>query len=139
MATITTLIDDLDGSRDSVETRHFALGSTSYSIDLSAQNFAALCQLLEPYVRAATVTSGRSDRAEGRSVERRVPTRAQHRKVTPVYGDGKAIKAFAAAVGAPVPYARPTNELVRQWVAAHPDETRAWEAQTGLVALKHYA
>ncbi|QJD50744.1 Lsr2-like DNA bridging protein [Microbacterium phage PuffyCat] len=50
--TIELLSDDLDGSEGDVETVTFALGSTSWEIDLSADNRAQLDQLLQPYMDA---------------------------------------------------------------------------------------
>jgi len=143
MARITRLIDDLDGTEDSVHTRSFALGNTRYSIDLSDKNYDALTRLLEPYVNAGSVVSGGAAGAEAvggvRPSGRQAVRRPAQGSVSPVYGDGKAIKVFAESIGAKVPYARPPYELVRQWIAAHPAETRAWEERTGLVALEHYA
>lgn len=142
MATVTTFVDDLDGSTETVQTRSFALGKTQYAIDLSDENYRILSKLLEPYIRVAAVVGTSKPSAHpgetGRSA-RQTAGRSGSGKVAPVYGSGKAIRDFAESIGAKVPYARPTNELVRQWVAAHPDETRAWEAQTGRVALDHYA
>ena len=133
MARITKFVDDMDGSEATVQTRYFSVGNTRYRIDLSDKNYAALLQALQPYISTATVAgagpAGRRGEA-GRT--------GNAGKVEPVYGGGPAIKAFAASVGAPVPLSRPTNELVRRWIAAHPDETAAWEQRTGLVALDRY-
>ena len=49
---IEKLIDDLDGS-EAVETGSFGLDGTSYQIDLSKQNAAALRKALEQHVKAA--------------------------------------------------------------------------------------
>ena len=127
MARITKFVDDLDGSDTSVQTRHFSLGNVRYQIDLSDTNYSAMLQAVQPYVAAATVVSGAS------SLQRGKPG-----KVGPVYGDGPAIKAFATSIGAPVPVSRPTNELVRRWIAAHPEEAATWEQRTGRNAIEHY-
>jgi len=53
MAQITKLIDDLDGSEDSVETVRFALAGKAYELDLSAANRQALEAALAPFIAAA--------------------------------------------------------------------------------------
>ncbi|GAA3717343.1 Lsr2 family protein [Terrabacter ginsenosidimutans] len=50
--TITTLVDDIDGN-DADETITFALDGTTYEIDLSHQNAAALREAIRPYTRVA--------------------------------------------------------------------------------------
>lgn len=65
--TITTLIDDLDGT-DASETVRFALDGTSYEIDLSEKNAAALRDAVAPYtMRAKTAGSQRRTRTTLRS------------------------------------------------------------------------
>jgi nucleoid-associated protein Lsr2 len=53
------LEDDLDGS-EAEETVTFGLEGSTYEIDLSARNAAALKDSLAPYVAAARRTSGRA-------------------------------------------------------------------------------
>ncbi len=55
------LIDDIDQS-PAEEKVEFALDGTSYEIDLSASNAAALRDALAPYVGAARATGGRRAR-----------------------------------------------------------------------------
>lgn len=49
----TTLIDDLDGGTDGVETIEFGLDGVRYEIDLCTVNAAALRRALTTYVGAA--------------------------------------------------------------------------------------
>lgn len=58
--TITTLVDDLDGTT-AIETVRFALDGTSYEIDLSEKNAAALRAAVAPYTSRAT-TAGHQQR-----------------------------------------------------------------------------
>jgi len=50
--TITTLVDDLDGSK-AEETLAFALDGASYEIDLSKEHAEALREALDPYIASA--------------------------------------------------------------------------------------
>ncbi|VXB05237.1 Lsr2 family protein [Plantibacter sp. T3] len=53
--TITTLVDDLDGTeleRGSGETIRFGVDGRIYEIDLSTDNAAALRETLQPYTEA---------------------------------------------------------------------------------------
>ncbi len=59
--TIVQLTDDIDGSEAS-ESVSFSLDGTSYVIDLSEGNAAALREVLAPYVAAARRDSGRARR-----------------------------------------------------------------------------
>ncbi len=64
-----TLEDDLDGGRAD-ETVTFAIGGTSYEIDLTAEHAAGLRDAMAPYVGAARRTSAstpRPNRSAGRS------------------------------------------------------------------------
>jgi hypothetical protein len=65
----TTLIDDLDGSKAS-ETVAFAVDGTSYEIDLSKSNAAAMRRTFGPYVEHAR-RAGRSSRAPRRASRNR--------------------------------------------------------------------
>ncbi len=53
MATITKLIDDLDGSEDGVETVRFALGGKAYELDLGPANRQRLDDALAPFIASA--------------------------------------------------------------------------------------
>jgi hypothetical protein len=46
------LVDDLDGSTETVSTVQFGLDGTSYEIDLSPANVARLREALAPYAKA---------------------------------------------------------------------------------------
>jgi hypothetical protein len=58
MATITKLIDDIDGS-DAVETVEFALDGVTFEIDLSEGNAAELRGALAEYIEHGRRTGGR--------------------------------------------------------------------------------
>lgn len=64
--TITTLVDDLDGSeleRGSGETVRFGVDGRAFEIDLSGDNAAALRAALQPYMEAGRrIVAGRSRR-----------------------------------------------------------------------------
>lgn len=65
--TITSLIDDLDGS-EAEETVRFGLDGTSYEIDLNSKNAAALRKAFDRYLKVARRAgpsrgSGRSSRS----------------------------------------------------------------------------
>ncbi len=65
--TITTLIDDLDET-EAAETVRFALDGTTYEIDLSEKNAAALRDAVAPYTaRAKTAGHQRRTRTTLRS------------------------------------------------------------------------
>jgi Lsr2 len=63
--TVTTLVDDLDGSEiphGEGETVKFSLGNDEYEIDLSKDNSTKLRETLSVYVGAARKTGGRRGR-----------------------------------------------------------------------------
>jgi hypothetical protein len=60
--TIVQLTDDLDGS-EATESVSFGLDGTTYTIDLSDDNAAALRDLLAPYVANARRDGGRGRRS----------------------------------------------------------------------------
>ena len=66
-----TLFDDLDGEADADETVTFALGNTTYEIDLSQKNIDRLHTALAPFIAAA------------RKVPRMAPTVAPRKKNPP--------------------------------------------------------
>jgi hypothetical protein len=60
---VVKLTDDIDGG-DADETIHFSLEGTSYEIDLSAKNAAALRETLKPYIdKGRPASSGGRSRA----------------------------------------------------------------------------
>lgn len=91
--TITTLIDDVDGSEAS-ETVMFGLDGTAYEIDLNEAHAEDLREVLSPYVsvarRAGSSNGGRSGRARGA------------RPATSGDVDPKAVRAWAQANGVEV-------------------------------------
>lgn len=48
--TIVTLVDDIDGSEEGVETVRFGVDGAQYEIDLGAHNEAELRRIAEPYI-----------------------------------------------------------------------------------------
>lgn len=60
--TIVQLTDDLDGSEAS-ESVSFGLDGTTYTIDLSDENAAALREVLAPYIASARRDGGRGRRS----------------------------------------------------------------------------
>jgi len=61
--TVTTLVDDIDGSTDDVLTCAFGLGDASFEIDLNAAHREELESVLAKFVAAArTVDGGRPAR-----------------------------------------------------------------------------
>ena len=66
--TVTTLVDDIDGSTDDVLTCAFGLGDTSFEIDLNAAHREELESVLAKFVAAARPVGGRRA-ARGRRPE----------------------------------------------------------------------
>jgi hypothetical protein len=62
MARATTLVDDMDGTPGAQE-RKFTIGGTSYSIDLTDQNYQKLLEAIEPFRSNAKVRRARKNRA----------------------------------------------------------------------------
>ena len=60
--TVTTMVDDLDGSTDGVETVELAVEGVQYRVDLSAANKQRLLDALAEYLSAASTTGGRRKR-----------------------------------------------------------------------------
>jgi hypothetical protein len=80
--TTVTVTDDLDGSANAKEVS-FSLDGTSWTIDLSAKNRAALEKALKPYIAKATPQPPRQTRrgrvgASGKTA-RRVTSRSSRR------------------------------------------------------------
>lgn len=107
--TIHVLEDDLDGG-SADETVLFELDGTTYTIDLSAANTAALRETLDPFVRAATIIqpqepvwtgpsrgshrhASRSGRDRASGPDRRQPDAARRRS------DNTAIREWGRAAG----------------------------------------
>jgi Lsr2 len=94
MARIETLVDDYDGTVAAegveVETRRFSIGRTSYTIDLTADNYDAFLKDLEKWTEKAT-----QEESPNRAVRPSAPR-----------------KSSAAASGGDKPY---TASQVRAW------------------------
>ena len=109
--TITTLIDDIDGSEAS-ETVVFGLDGTTYEVDLSEAHAEDLREVLSPYVsvarRAGSPAGGRSGRA-------RATRPAASGDVDP-----KAVRAWAQANGVEVSArGRINSAVLEQYRTAH--------------------
>ena len=103
--TITTLIDDLDGT-EAAETVRFTLDGTNYEIDLSDKNAATLRDALAPYTMRAK-TAGRQRR-----------TRTTLRSAGP--SRSAEIRAWAASANMPVPArGRVPTAVVQAFDSAH--------------------
>ena len=103
--TITTLIDDIDGT-EAAETIRFALDGTSYEIDLSEKNAVALRDAIAPYAARAE-TAGRQRR-----------TRTTLRSAGP--SRNAEIRAWAASADIAVPArGRIPTTVVQAFDAAH--------------------
>ena len=80
MASIVTVVDDLDGSQDSTtQTRTFEFGGTAYEIDLSDVNAKALADAQSAFAEAVEAVrvftnAGRVTRRKGSTY---VPTRSK--------------------------------------------------------------
>lgn len=101
-------IDDLDGAEipaGKVESVRFGLDGTTYEIDLSAKNAAALRKSLEAYVASARRLSG---------------SRAVQVRRTEVGSDNRTIKAWARANGYDIsPRGRIPAEVREAFTAAN--------------------
>ena len=60
IAQVVTLVHDLDGSTEDVQTYSFAFLKRSYEIDLSAKNFDNFAKLFQPYIDAGRMPTGAS-------------------------------------------------------------------------------
>jgi Lsr2 len=74
-----TVIDDLDGSVDGVETTEFGIDGKWYEIDLSASNRARRDAMLAPYIEAARKVKSGTRRATVKSVD--APQRGETRQI----------------------------------------------------------
>ena len=66
---ITTLTDDIDGTKD-VSTYRFGWLGRDYEVDLSAKNFKAFDAAIAPYVNAARIQPRGSTTKTARSADR---------------------------------------------------------------------
>lgn len=96
------LVDDLDGS-SADETVAFGLDGTTYEIDLNKKNATKLRQALTAYVDGGRRLSG--------------PKRAPRTK-SPVNGEAKTIRQWAASQGMDVPSRGAIPKAVREAYAA---------------------
>ena len=103
--TITTLIDDIDGSQAN-ETVLFSLDGTTYEVDLNEAHAEDLREVLSPYVsvarRAGSSAGGRSGRARAA------------RPATSSSVDPKAVRAWAQANGVEVSARGRINAAVQE-------------------------
>ncbi len=88
--TITTLVDDLDGS-EATATVSFAFAGRSYEIDLSDANRAALEEAVSRYITAARRTGATASRSGSRRTRSAGP------------GSAADVRAWAQANGFTVP------------------------------------
>ncbi len=108
--TITTLIDDIDGTEAS-ETLTFALDGTSYEIDLNEAHAEDLREVLAPFVSVARKTSGGQPRRSSATSPR--PRSGS----TP---DPREVRAWAEANGVEVsPRGRIKADVLEQYRAAN--------------------
>lgn len=107
-----TLVDDLDGESEAVETVLFGLDGTTYEIDLSAEHAAELREFLTPFAGAA--------RRAGRGGKASVvpgPRRGRAGKSGP---DPKAVRAWARENGIEVTdRGRMAADVIAQYEAAN--------------------
>ena len=118
---IEKLIDDLDGS-GAVETVTFALDGTSYEIDLSKRNAAALRKSLDRYIAAArrqgppAAARRRASKPAAKTAKKRPASKAAKPKRD---FDLVALREWAGANGVDVPSrGRIPQAVVEQYKAA---------------------
>ena len=106
--TVTTLVDDLDGSSTAEENVVFGLDRVDYEIDLSSGHAETLREVLAPYVSAARRTGGRRA-TRGLQPSRPVISSARGAATrsaprTPRFGRGPAstVSRFPPAAASPV-------------------------------------
>ncbi len=101
MAREMILVDDLDGSRDQVQTVRLALDGRAVELDLSATNRAQLIAVVDRYFDA------------GRPVKRPSSARTTRRRTTTQEAaERRAIRAWAAQTGEPLSSRGPIPEDV---------------------------
>ena len=105
--TVVTLVDDLDGSADDVNTVELTFEGVQYEVDLSAANQQALSDALARYLDAARKTGGR--RRRGSALQ-----------TTTVSADSNTVRTWAQANGYKVsPRGRISGEVRDAFEAAH--------------------
>jgi len=108
--TVTTLVDDVDGST-ATETVTFGLDGATYEIDVNDAHAADLREVLAPFMSVARRLSGSGGR--GRS------TQSAPRQRSGSDTDPKAVRAWAEAHGVTVsPRGRISAEILEQYRAA---------------------
>lgn len=108
--TVTTLVDDIDGSPAS-ETVTFGLDGATYEIDVNDAHAADLREVLAPFVSVARKLSG----SGGRS--RSAASTPRQRSGSDI--DPKAVRAWAEANGVSVsPRGRIKSDVLEQYRAA---------------------
>ena len=108
--TVTTLVDDIDGT-EGAETVTFGLDGTTYEIDLNDAHAADLREVLAPFVSVARKASGSGGR--GRSTAS-APKQRSSSEIDP-----KAVRAWAEANGIAVsPRGRIKADILEQYRAA---------------------
>ena len=110
MATITKLIDDLDGSEDGVETVRFALGGKAFELDLGPANRQRLDDALAPFIAAARMPGSAYAKVA------RTYTRAGSGAPKPEY-DQDAFREWAKANGT-LHRGRPSADEIRSFLDA---------------------
>lgn len=115
MATITKLIDDLDGSEDGVETVRFALGGKAYELDLAPANRQRLDDALAPFIAAARMPGSAYTKVA------RTYTRSASTAPKPDY-DQDAFREWAKANGT-LHRGRPSADEIQAFLADHPART----------------
>ncbi len=109
--TVTTLIDDIDGS-EATQTVSFDLDGTAYEIDLSEAHAEDLREVLSPYVGAAR-------RASSSTSRRGTPARSSRQRSADDV-DPKEARAWAQANGVEVsPRGRINGTVLEQYRAAN--------------------
>jgi len=84
--TVTTVVDDLDGSTDGVKTVELTVEGVQYLVDLSTANQQGLSDALAPYLKAAHKVDGQRKRGSAS-------------QTTTVDSDNATIRSWAQANG----------------------------------------
>lgn len=109
--TVTTLVDDIDGSK-AAETVTFGLDGATYEIDVNEAHAADLREVLAPFLSVARKVSGTGGRA------RSVPSSPRQRGASDL--DPKAVRAWAEEHGVAVsPRGRIRSDVLEQYRAAN--------------------
>jgi hypothetical protein len=136
MAKTTLIIDDIDGTPGAQEVE-FSYAGTTYTIDLSEENRAALRQALNPYIEAATqVGGGRTESSSTRGSAAAAKGRPKSRAKATTKATTKAATKGAtkdSSRSATPTRRRATSSRGRKAAAAGVDPTavRSWAAENG--------